>query len=212
MDEMGPLESDPMTRSLGIFFTRFAVFYALVLAPWPDWRQSYGDYFRALGNLVYGHHSGTWTSYLEPCPRTKGFASMDSQIVLYDNRAVDGDGNVRVSLLGIDSRSIGWLPTGLAFALIAALSLTVYQRVFAIFLTFLATQVYVLAVIGIYLLNRAPKAGIISVPGWMASISDVLEWTFVTQMGPGFVIPILIAIGCVIAAGGKRSLAALANR
>jgi hypothetical protein len=137
---------------------------------------------------------------------------MDSQIVLYDNRAVDGDGNVSVSLLGIDSRSIGWLPTGLALALIAALSLTVYQRVFAILLAFLATQVYVLAVIGIYLLNRAPKAGIISVPGWMASLSDALEWTFVTQMGPGFVIPILIAIGCVIVAGGKRSLVALADR
>ena len=201
-----------MTRLLGMFFIRLAILYALVLAPWPGWRESYGDYFRALGNLVYGHHGGTWTAYLEPCLRTKGFASMDSQIVLYENKAIDRDGNVRVYLLGIDSRSIGWLPTGLALALIAALSLIVYQRVFAILLAFLAMQVYVLAVIGIYLLNRAPKAGIISVPGWMASLSDALEWTFVTQMGPGFVIPILIAIGCVIVAGGKRALAALANR
>ena len=198
-----------MNRSLGIYFLRFAVLYALVLAPWPGWRVTYGEYFRALGNMLYGHRGGTWTAYLEPCLRTKGFASMDSQIVLYDNRAVDGDGKVRVSLLGIDSRSIGWLTTGLTLTLILASPLPLRQRSTALILGFIAAQTYVLAVIGIYLLNRAPEAGIISVPGWVASASDALEWTFVTQMGPGFVMPVLIALAAIMGAGGSGCLASL---
>jgi hypothetical protein len=212
MDELGTQVSDPIMPQSSRFFLRFAVLYALVLAPWPGWRESYGDYFRALGNLVYGHHGGNWTSYLEPCLRTKGFASMDSQIVLYDNRAIDGNGNVRTSYLGIDSRSIGWLPTGLALALILALSLRVKRLIIAMVLAFLAMQTYVLAVLGIYLFNRAPEAGIIAVPPWIAAASDALEWTFVTQIGPGFVVPVLIALGVVLIVGGKESLSSLIRR
>ena len=195
-----------MTRSFWRFLLSFAVLYVLVLAPWPGWRETYAEYFRALANLVYGHHGGVWTAFLEPCPRTKGFASMDSQIVLYANRAIDEVGNVRASFLGIDSRSAGWLPTGLTLALILSLPLTLKQRIGALFLGLLATQGYALAVIGIYLFNRAPEAGILTVPNWMGSICDALEWTFVTQMGPGFVVPIMIALGASILAGGRDAL------
>ena len=198
-----------MTPAFGRFLLRFAVIYGLVLVPWPGWRDAYGDYFRGLGNLVYGHHGGAWTCYLEPCLRTKGFASMDSQIVLYANSAVDHSGNVKVSFLGIDSRAIGWLPTGLTLALILAPSLTLRKRALALMSGLLANQVYVLVVIGIYLLNRAPEAGIISAPSWLGFVSDALEWTFVTQIGPGFVIPVLIGLGAVILAGGRDCLRTL---
>jgi hypothetical protein len=189
-----------MTRQFVKFVLRFAVLYALVVSPWPGWRKSYGDYFRALGNLVYEHHGVTWSAQMEPCLRTKGFAAMDSQIVLYHKNR---DGNIRPSFLGIDSRSIGWLPTGLALSLVLVLPLPLHRRMIALALAFLAVQAYILMVIGIYLLNRAPEAGIFNVPGWVAFSCGALEWTFVTQMGPGFVVPVLIAFGAVLIAAGR---------
>ena len=193
-----------MKREMIRFAALFAVLYAIVLIPWPGWREFYGNYFRALGNGMYAHRNGAWAAYFEPYLQTKGFETMDLQIVLYSNQQIQGDGNVRACFLGIDSRSIGWLPTGLTLALILPFPLPFSRRVIAALIGVAAIQLYVLGVIGIYLLNRMPDASITCFPDWFKSVTDALEWTFVTQIGPGFMVPVLIALGAIIMAGGPK--------
>ena len=183
-----------MDKRVAGFTWRFLVLFALVLIPWPGWREAYGIYFRGLGDLVYSHHSLVWTAYFEPHLRTKGYASMDSQIVLYGNSKADENGHFQIDQLGLDSRSIGWIPTGLTLALILAVPMRPNRRIISALIGFFTIQVYILFVMGVYILNRLPEAGITTFPIWVEYVTGALEYTFVAQLGPAFVVPVIVAL------------------
>jgi len=174
------------------FVVWFVCLFGLMIAPWPGFRTAYGDYFRALGNLVFERHTQSIVIYIEPHLRSRGHASMDSQIVLYNPHGIDKDGDVHADFLGIDSRAVGWIPTCLIMALILATPLTWPRRIRAVLLGLLLVQTYILGVLAIYIINQSTIVGLLELPAWAGAITNGLEYTFVTQMGPGFAIPILI--------------------
>ena len=44
----------PPTRAVLFFLLRFAAIYALLVAPWPGWREAYAGYFRGIAATVSG--------------------------------------------------------------------------------------------------------------------------------------------------------------
>jgi hypothetical protein len=114
-----------------LFVCGFAVIYGLLLAPWPGWADFYGQYFRDGGNAIFGSNGGERILRFEAHRQTQGLSSIDSRIVLGNHALATSDGKMPVTMLGLDSRGIGWVPTALTIALIVATPIPWQRRTWA---------------------------------------------------------------------------------
>lgn len=182
-----------MGRKLGSFILRIAVIFGLLIIPWPGFRDAYGDYSRWIVNSVFGRDHGDFLIHAEAHQRVRGLATMDSQIVMA-NTTLISDCKCPADYLGFDSRAICWLPTALTIALILATPIPWRRRLASMLIGILLIHLYILAVFAIYIWNQSTTIGVITLPPFAKLITDALEYTFVTQIGPGFAVPILIWI------------------
>jgi hypothetical protein len=181
-----------MRHAVPGFLIRFVLIFGLLIVPWSGWRNVYGDYFRGMGNVMFKQEAGKWLLYFEAHERRRGLESMDSQIVLGNRDFMDSRGDLRVDLLGIDSRSVGWIPTALTMALILATPLPWKRRGWALLWGLLLVHGYLLLVIALYIWNQSTTVELLTLPPFLKEIGDALEYTLVTQVGPGFTVPVLI--------------------
>jgi hypothetical protein len=186
----------PERKEILRFFIRFAVVYGLLLLPWPGGRAAYVRWFCGLGNAVYAREHSRLLVLFEPEPANSG-RPLDVQLTLANRAQVLPDGKLRGRVIGLDARRIGWVPTALLAALVVATPLSWRRRGWALLAGMAAMHVFLVGVIAVTLLNNADGASGLDVfaltPFWK-TIVDGLEETFVTQMGPGFVVATVIWI------------------
>lgn len=168
----------------------FALVYTALIVPWPGVNAPYGRAFRALVGAAYSRDDARLLVYLraaEHPPR----AEIDTEIVVATKPA-NASGDLPARLLGLDTRSVGWVPLALLVALIVATPVPWRRRLVALALGLILINTYVLFVVGVYLWNETAGATTWTWLPYAPALGDALEETFVTQLGPSFVVPVLI--------------------
>jgi hypothetical protein len=185
-------------RLVAVFLLQFAAFYGLLIVPWPGWRAAYGSFFRGLVGAAYTREAVPTIVRFRPAeepPRPE----IDTEILLANRANLDAAGRGPVQILGLDSRGVGWVPTALLLALVAATPLPWASRGRALIAGGALVHAYLLAVVAFYIWNQSGGLAPVSFLHYWAPLGEFLEETFVTQMGPSFVVPTLIWLLVVFA-------------
>lgn len=187
------------SRSIAVgFLLRFAVLYGLLIVPWPGWRAAYGGYFRGLAGTAYAREAASTIVRFRPAEKPPRM-EIDSEILLAKRVKLDAAGRGPVQILGLDSRGVGWVPTALLLSLVAATPLPWASRGRALVAGLVLVHAYLLATVAFYLWNQSSGQAPVSFLPYWAPLGEFLEETFVTQMGPSFVVPTLIWLLVVFA-------------
>jgi hypothetical protein len=192
-------------RYVVAFLLQFAALYGLLIAPWPGWRAAYGRFFRGLTGAVFASDGGPTIVRFRPAekpPRPEIYL----EILLAQRAEIDAAGNARTRVLGLDTRAVGWVPTALLVALIAATPLPWSRRWRALLTGGLLVHGYLLVLVACYLWNESAGMVPVSFLPFVSPLGEFLEETFVSQIGPSFVVPTLIWFLVVVAIEHPLSL------
>jgi hypothetical protein len=165
---------------------RIAIFFGLfagLVAPWPGFNGAYGAWMRTLDRAAFswGHRGlGLRFEALERRPSRP----LDTRIVLVDNGVRLPDGNVKATLLDLDMRGIGWVPTAFFTALVLATPVPWKRRARALAWGLIAMHAFVLLSLGVHILRYSGEGAGVFVDG--------LDETLVNQIGAGFFAAALI--------------------
>ncbi len=176
------------------FLLRFGLIYGLLIAPWPGWSELYSEGFRAVGNAVFGSSEGQRLLYFEAHRETRGLASLDTRIVRGNRALADSTGKGTGQMLGIDPRSIGWTPTALTIAFIAATPIPSRRKVGALIWGLLWIHAFILFSVWVYIWNSSTEVSLVTLSPFWKEFADNLQYTLITQMGVSFSVPVLIWI------------------
>ena len=179
------------------FLWRFALGYGLLIVPWPGFNESYARYFRALGQMVFAQESGPRFVRFEAVPGELRH-SLDTRIALANRAVLDALGSGPVRYLELDTRGIGWVPTALLLALVLATPVPWRRRVWALFFGVIAIHGFILFSVAVYLWNNSTDLGLLTLTPFWKQTTDGLEETLITQMGAGFVVPVLLWIAVTL--------------
>lgn len=105
-----------LARSAWSLILRFAVIYALLVAPWPGVENGYAAYFRGMGNVWMGSAVGMFGG-----GRTLSFAKPQEEVGNRDTLMLVGaKGASEVRVVPFVARIKGYLPTAMVVALVLA--------------------------------------------------------------------------------------------
>jgi hypothetical protein len=183
-----PMRPGPILGAVG----RFAVIFGLLILPWPGWNPGYGSYFRALGQAAFTRQDGRQIVWLQPQPVRHDFSSLDTQMTLGNRDLIDPHGNGKAEIIGLDTRSIGWIPTALTMALILATPVPWRQRAWALLWGLLLVHAFILFSLQVWIWDESAALSLFRIPPVLQTILDGLEYTLLTQLGASFSVPILI--------------------
>ena len=185
-------------RSLIVgFLWRFALVYGLLIAPWPGFNQSYGRYFRFLGQMVFAREGGRRILYFEAVPKEL-HRVLDTRIALANRDQFDREGKGPVRYLELDTRGVGWVPTALLIALILSTPVSRRRRGWALLWGLLAVHGYWLLCVAVYIWNNSTDMALVTLTPVWKEVADGLEETLITQMGASFVAPVLLWLSVTI--------------
>jgi hypothetical protein len=182
----------PASKLILSFLWRFVLIYAILIAPWPGWNETYSAGFRAAGNAIFGSHEGQRLLYFEPTLQTQGLASIDTRIVLANRDQADSSGKGPGRYLGIEPRSVGWTPTALIIALIVSTPLPWSRRLWGLLWGLAIINLFVVVSVWVYIWNESTEVSLVALSPFEKEIADALQYTLVTQLGISFTFPILV--------------------
>jgi hypothetical protein len=173
---------------------RFVVIFGLLVIPWPGWNEFYSSYFRALGQAAFSRQDDQRVVLFQPHHVQHGFSSLDTDMTLGNSALADNAGNGLAETLTLDTRSIGWMPTALTMALILATPVPWKQRGWALLWGFVLIHAFILFSLQVWIWDESPALSLMTMPSFLQSILDKMEYALITQMGVSFSVPILIWI------------------
>ena len=172
------------------FLLRFVVVFGLLIAPWPGWNEGYAQYFRAFGQWTFGQDNG---------PRVVIFAAddqagstLDTRISLGNRELLDANGKGLIKRTEINTRSIGWVPTALTIALVAATPVPWRRRVLALAAGLLLVHVFIFFSLQTWIWNNSPDVSLLTLSHFWKTVTDELAYAFMNQLGISFTVPVLI--------------------
>jgi len=184
----------PLRSLIVRFLIRFVLIFGLLVLPWPGWNDLYGHAFRAVGNAVFAQDGEKRVLYFSAHRQTQGFSSVDTQITIGNRDLIDSNGKGLAALLGLDTRSVGWMPTALTIALIMSTPIPLQRRAWSLLWGLLLVHAFILFSVAVYIWDKSTTVSLDTLSPFYKPIADGLEYTLVTQMGISFSIPVLIWI------------------
>ncbi len=100
----------PRLNSTVGFLLRFAVAYLLLISTWPVGKESYGSYYRSLGNGIFGGEEGRRYVHFEANTERGWPANFDTLIVMANRDQLDSEGKGPQIRLALDTWQLGWIP------------------------------------------------------------------------------------------------------
>ncbi len=173
---------------------RFVVIFCLLIAPWPGWNDLYRDYFQALAETAFSRQDDQRVVGFQPHVVQHGFSSLDLQMTLGNRALVDSNGNGKAEIMGLDTRSLGWMPTALTIALILATPVPWRQRAWALFWGLILIHAFILFSLQVWIWDESPDVSLFDLSPFWKEVVDDLQYTLITQLGASFSVPILIWI------------------
>lgn len=187
---MRRLLSNPAIGFLG----RFVLIYGLLILPWPGWNDLYGHYFRTLGRMAFSRENDRRIILFDVQHVEHDFSTLDSEMIMGNRDTVDSSGQGLSSTIDLDTRSIGWIPTALTIALILATPVPWHRRGWALLWGLLLVHGFILFSLQTWIWDASPGISLSTLSPFWQGIADDLEYTFVTQLGASFSVPVLIWI------------------
>lgn len=180
-------------RRLALFFG----FFAVLIAPWPGINDAYSAWIRASGRAAfYMGHPGFELKF-EALQETRD-RPLDTRIVLIGLRDPQGEGRRRATVMDLDMRGIGWVPTAFLAALVLASPIPWPRRVRALVLGLVAMHAFVLLSLGLHVLDHSQIGG--------GTFMDGLDETLINQVGPGFFVAMLLWVLVTVRPGDWATL------
>jgi hypothetical protein len=183
------IRHDPIT----FFLLRFAFIFGLLIFPWPGWNETYGQYFRVIGEAAFTRDEGRRAVVFSPGDAAAVASGLDTGITL-GNRGLDTGGKSLVRKSSLDTRSIGWVPTALTIALIAATPIPVRRRFWAILGGLVLVHAFILFSLQAWIWNNSTDVSLLSLSPFWKKVAGDLDYTLIDQLGASFSIPVLIWI------------------
>jgi len=172
----------------------FIVIFGLLIFPWPGWNDIYGGYFRALGEAAFSRPDSQRIVIFESADLHHGFTTLNTRMTLGNRALADSAGNGRAESVTLDTRSIGWTPTALTVALILATPVPWRQRAWALLWGLLLIHAFILFSLQVWIWDESPSLSLMTMPPFLQTIVDAMEYNLITQLGASFSVPILIWI------------------
>ncbi len=170
----------------------FAVIFGVLVFPWPGLDDAYGAYFRAFGSFFLSRDDSPRIVRFERNVVTHDFTTVDTRMTLANRASIDAQGRIPVVQTSLNARSIGWMPTALTVALIAASPVPWKRRLIALAAGLVAVHLLILASLQTALWSESSGLGLLHLsPAWQ-STADALKYTCLDQMGISFTAPVLI--------------------
>jgi hypothetical protein len=178
--------------TLGFLF-RFAVVFGLLIAPWPGWNEAYSQYFRAFGQWAFNSNDGGRLVVFAPIdPPLESM--LDTKLSLGNRALMDTDGKGLIKRTRIDTRSIGWLPTALTIALVAATPVPWFRRLMALATGLVLVHVFIFFSLQTWIWNSSPDVALFTLSRFWKTVTDELAYACMNQLGISFTVPVLIWI------------------
>jgi hypothetical protein len=174
------------------FLCWFALIFGLLILPWPGWNDLYGQYFRELGRTAFSRDGEKRIVRFQHHELQHGFSTLNTQMTLNNRDLIDKAGKGLTATVDLDTRSIGWVPTALTAALILATPVPWRRRWWALFGGLILIHVFILFTLQTWLWNESPELSLTTLTPFQKEITDNLEYTFLTQLGASFTVPVLI--------------------
>jgi hypothetical protein len=174
------------------FFCRFVILYGLLVIPWPGLGDAYCRYFRTMGRSVFGSQRGLRMLRFEAAEKSN--SPIDTIITMANRDRMGPDGSGPAKILKLDAWSVGWVPTALLLALTMATPIPWPRRGLSVLLGLLLINFYVGISVGSYLWNESTDLGLLTLTPFWKAVADGSEETMITQLGPSFVVPVVIWI------------------
>lgn len=127
------------------FCVRVTLFYGLLMVPWPGLQNTYGRFYRAVGDVVFGSFGPGGLVSFEP--RTAPHPLYDTEIVLQKLHSP------AVGRIPTTSRYMGFMPTAFVIALVLATPLPWARRWLALCWALLWVNLYVAARVALVLVD-----------------------------------------------------------
>jgi hypothetical protein len=181
-------------KSILGFVFRFAVIYGLLIVPWPGWNDLYGRYFESLGEMAFAREGGKGVVHFEPHPLQHGFTSLTSQMTVHNPDPDLPPGRIKAEMVGLDTRSIGWVPTALTLALILATPIPWTRRIRALLVGLILIHAFILFSLQACIWNKSADLSITTLTPFWKYVVDGLDYTLMTQLGASFSVPVIIWI------------------
>ena len=186
----GKILRDPF---IGFIF-RFMCIFGILIAPWQGWNEFYGQYFREVGQAALNFGQTKRTVVLEPSSEQTLHPNIDSQMTMGNRDLIDARGKEHVERTGLDTRSIGWLPTALTMALILATPIPWQRRVSALIGGMILVQGFIVFSLLSWVWRNSGQLSLANLsPFWQAT-ADELSYTLLNQLGTSFSVPVVIWI------------------
>jgi hypothetical protein len=183
----------PRNLILG-FLWRFALVYGLLILPWLGWDELYGQYFRGLGQMAFTRDGANRVIIFEPHETRHGFSGLDTRMTLGNRSLADAGGNGPAEMIDLDTRSIGWVPTALTIALIAATPIPWRRRFWALPGGLVLVHCFILFSLQSWIWDESAKLSLMTLSPFWQEVADDLEYTLLVQLGASFSVPVLIWI------------------
>jgi hypothetical protein len=182
------------SKPLLAFVCRFALLFGLLIIPWPGWNGIYGEYFRALGQMVFSRDEGSRIVLFTPNVKQAVSSTLTTELTLGNRYLLDATGKGLLKRAKLDTRSIGWVPTALTLALIAASPLPWIRRGWALLGGLVLVHFFILFTLQTWIWSNEPVVSLATFFPFGKQVADALEFTFVEQLGASFAVPVLIWI------------------
>ena len=174
------------------FLLRFTLIFGLLIVPWPGWNGLYGNYFRSLAGAIY--HDDERQIVLFDANPNGVKSGLDTRITLGNRALLDSEGKGPVRRTELDSRSIGWVPTALTLALVAATPIPWRRRWLSLLCGFVLIHVFIWLSLQSWVWAHAQEVSLLTLSSFWAKIAAELDYTLLNQMGVSFTVPVLIWI------------------
>jgi len=186
----------PKFKPILSFVLWLALFYGLLITPWPGMKRTYAGYFQSLGNILFARHDGPRRTRFQPLDnRDRAWPdNFDTAILIGNRYALNDQGKPKVFLLAVDAWQMGWTPTAFLVALVLATPISWQRRLWSLLLSLLCVHSFILLTVGISIWNESTRISLVTLTPFWKAIANQVEDLALDPVGPSFFAAALIWI------------------
>jgi hypothetical protein len=200
----GKIIRDPF---MGFMFRLMCIF-GILIVPWPGWNQYYGQYFRQVSQWTLNLEQEKRIVLLSPNPAQAAHPNVDTRMTLANRDLLDASGKGLLKRTGLDTRSIGWLPTALTMALILATPVPWRRRLLSLMGGLLLVQAFIVLTLLTWIWSHSSELSLMTLSPFWQKAADELCYALLDQLGASFSVPVIIWIVVIFR---RQDLEALNN-
>ena len=174
------------------FVFRFVFIFGLLIAPWPGWNEWYSHYFQQVSKVALNLGEGKRVVILESNPTDSAANGLDTRMTLCNRELLDASGKGPLKRTGLNTRSIGWVPTALTMALVIATPIPWRRRARSLLGGLVLVQAFILLTLLSWIWDNSSDLSLLTLsPFWKTAVDD-LNYALLIQLGASFSVPVMI--------------------